>query len=147
MEAAARNSAQAQKERLGGQGPLRLVVVEDDPALRILLKRMLASRADVRCVPSGAKALELLAQLPEIDLVISDLNLGDMSALELLAQLEEKGERWRHRFVICTGGSVGARQSVALGASGVPVLRKPFRADDLRAMVDGFIGRPKPDSL
>lgn len=109
----------------------------------MLLKRMLASRADVRCVPSGAQALALLDQLPEIDLVISDLNLGDMSALDLLDRLEAKGEQWRHRFVICTGGSIGAKQSVALGASGVPVLRKPFRASDLRAMVDGILKEPR----
>lgn len=118
-----------------GQVRPRVLVVEDDPALRLLLERMLGAVAEVHCVGSGKRAMALLAQLQAVDLVISDLNLGDMSALELLSQLEARGQRWRDRFIICTGGSICGAQAERMALSDIPVLRKPFRAKVLRDMV------------
>lgn len=114
----------------------RILVVEDDPALRVLLHRMLDTNARVSCEPSGAQAMARLRQETEVELVICDLNLGDMSGLDLLDQLEGSGQRWRDRFVICTGGSIGDDQNHALEAAQIPVLRKPFRAAVLRRLVE-----------
>lgn len=125
-------------ERVAKSRP-SVLVVEDDPALRSLLHRMLDTTAEVRCVPNGGKAIEFLGSSPEVDLVISDLNLGDMCALALLREIEANGERWNDRFLICTGGSVGTEQAVDLEAANIPVLRKPFRAKALRALVDGLV--------
>lgn len=116
-----------------------VLVVEDDPALRSLLHRMLDETAEVRCVDNGGMAIEFLSRSPEVDLVISDLNLGDMCALSLLRQIESHGERWTHRFLICTGGSVGAEQAGDLEAASIPVLRKPFRVKALRELVDNLL--------
>lgn len=116
-----------------------VLVVEDDPALRSLLHRMLDATADVRCVPNGGEAIAYLGSTPQVDLVISDLNLGDMCALSLLREIEAKGDRWTHRFLICTGGSVGNDQAVDLEAANIPVLRKPFRAKALRDLVDTMV--------
>lgn len=90
-------------------------------------------------MPNGGKAIEYLGRTPEVDLVISDLNLGDMCALALLREIEAKGERWTHRFLICTGGSVGTDQAVDLEAANIPVLRKPFRAKALRELVQNLV--------
>lgn len=113
----------------------RVLIVEDNPSLRHLLERMLAPKARVSTVESGQQALAWLARGLQIDLVLCDLNLGDMSALELLELLAERGECWRSRFVICTGGGVCPAQSRALQRSGIPVLRKPFRAEKLCSTV------------
>lgn len=116
-----------------------MLVVEDDPALRALLHRMLDATAEVRCVPNGGEAIAFLGRSPQVDLVISDLNLGDMCALALLREIEAKGERWNHRFLICTGGSVGNEQAVDLESANIPVLRKPFRAKALRDLVHTMV--------
>lgn len=140
MEASGTSGRRPISEKLPQQGARKLrpsvLVVEDDPALRSLLHRMLDSRAEVQCVPNGGKAIEFLGSSPQIDLVISDLNLGDMCAFALLREIEANGERWTHRFLICTGGSVGVEQAVNLEAANIPVLRKPFRAKALRDLVD-----------
>lgn len=100
---------------------------------------MLDATAEVRCVPNGGQAIEFLGEVPDVDLVISDLNLGDMCALALLREIEANGERWNHRFLICTGGSVGTKQAVDLEAANIPVLRKPFRVKALRELVHNML--------
>lgn len=139
MEALLQREASRPSERVEDQVRPRLVVVEDDPALRLLLQRMLGAVAEVHCVSSGQDALHCLTKLHDVDLVISDLNLGDMSALDLLRSIEAQGQPWKDRFVICTGGGMTGSQSEALASCGIPVIRKPFRAQALRDLVRGFV--------
>lgn len=131
----------------------RVLIVEDNPSLRQLLERMLSPKARVSTVESGQQALAWLGRGLQVDLVLCDLNLGDMSALNLLELLLERGECWRGRFMICTGGEVCPKQSRALQGSGIPVLRKPFRAEKLCRTVasvlqarEGLISQSDPSA-
>ena len=69
----------------GPDRPAHVLVVEDDDAVRALAVRIL-SRADYRVTSaaSGREAFELIAGLDgEVDLVLSDLRMDDVSGPEL----------------------------------------------------------------
>ena len=65
----------------------RILLVEDEPAVRaVLLKRLSAEGFLVRATGGVLEAIALLAEEP-VDLVITDLELGHGSGLDILRQL------------------------------------------------------------
>ena len=68
-------------------GPLRVLYVEDDPALRGILSAILTSRKDIEVVATAASPTEALTQARgvDFDVALLDLALGDdaMSGMEL----------------------------------------------------------------
>lgn len=68
---------------------IRLLVVEDDADQRFLIERRLSDMdVDVKMAASGEEALETLN---EVDLVLLDYRLPDMSGLETLRAIREVG--------------------------------------------------------
>ena len=74
--------------------PLRVLYVEDDPALRGILSAILTSRKDLEVVATAASPTEALAEAErvEFDVALLDLALGDddMSGIELGMALRER---------------------------------------------------------
>ena len=71
--------------------PLKVLVVDDEPPIRKLLRMGLETQGYQTMDASNAKAaLELMSDKP--DLVILDLGLPDMQGLELLAP-DSRSER------------------------------------------------------
>lgn len=74
--------------------PLRVLYVEDDPALRGILSTILTRRQDLQVVATSASPAEALAQarVIDFDVALLDLALGDddMSGIELGMALRER---------------------------------------------------------
>jgi DNA-binding NtrC family response regulator len=105
----------------------RLLVVEDEAALRDSLRRALARDGhEVVDAESVAAGLRLLAQ-SRFDLVLTDIKLQDRSGLELVAEVRR--DHPHVRVVVMTAfGSVNvAVDAMRLGAD--DFLEKPFRMD------------------
>jgi DNA-binding NtrC family response regulator len=103
---------------------MRILVVDDDPAMRELLADRLAER---RWRPASARsvgeALRLMARRP-FDLVLSDVRLPREDGFALLRQLRA---RWPGTSVILTSGfptEETGKQAVEAGAAAF--LSKPF---------------------
>ena len=106
---------------------VRVLIVDDDLALRTILSVMLTQSAFVcRTAASGDEALRLLENQPT-DVVISDLRMPGISGMDLLIEVRE---RYPHlAFLMVTGEDetrVGVR-AMQLGAD--DYLLKPFDAD------------------
>ncbi len=117
--------------------PLKLLVVDDDPAVRATTARMLeAAGHSVDSVSRGTTALAALTAEP-FDLVIVDFAMPGMNGAELLRQA--------HR--VCAGLRAlvisGFSDTQALAASGVaaPILPKPFSSEQLLNAVNKAVGR------
>ena len=105
----------------------RLLVVEDEVALRDSLRRALGrSGHDVVEAESVAAALRLLAE-ERFDLVLTDIKLKDRSGLELVAEVR-RGQPNLRVVVMTAFGSVNvAVDAMRLGAD--DFLEKPFRME------------------
>ena len=88
----------------------KVLVVEDDDVQRNSVCALLSARASVNCevAATGEEALEKLED-EEIDCVILDLNLPDMSGAQLLERLE-KSDRSYPPVVVYTGKELGRRE-------------------------------------
>ena len=69
-----------------GRGPLRVLVIEDDPALGRLIQLVLGQHTrEVTVVRSGEAALEAVRR-HSFDAIASDISLPDMSGLDVINQ-------------------------------------------------------------
>jgi diguanylate cyclase (GGDEF)-like protein len=68
------------------RGPLRVLVIEDDPALGRLIQLVLGQHTrEVTVVRSGAAALDAV-RTASFDAIASDISLPDMSGLDVIAE-------------------------------------------------------------
>jgi two-component system KDP operon response regulator KdpE len=110
--------------------PLKVLVVDDEPPIRKLLRMGLSTQGyDILEAPNGKASLELLAQNP--DLVILDLGLPDMQGLELLRMMRARNEAVPIVVLSSRGDEVGQVQALDLGAD--DYITKPFGMDELLA--------------
>jgi two-component system KDP operon response regulator KdpE len=110
--------------------PLRILVVDDEPPIRKLLRMGLSTQGyGVLEAPNAKTALELLDQKP--DLVILDLGLPDIQGLELLRKIRERNESIPIVVLSSREDEAGKVQALDLGAD--DYVTKPFGMDELLA--------------
>jgi DNA-binding response OmpR family regulator len=129
--------------RAGRQNTARLLVAEDDGAMRAGLARFLRSRDyDVVEAEDGPAALHAVAT-DGVDLVILDLGLPGIGGTEVLATLKQRGNV---PVIICSGqGGEGARiAGLDLGAD--DYLAKPFSLPELEARIRAVLRRGVPQT-
>jgi two-component system, OmpR family, KDP operon response regulator KdpE len=110
--------------------PLKILVVDDEPPIRKLLRMGLTSQGyEVLDAPNGKAALDLLARKP--DLVILDLGLPDIDGLELLRRMRHRQEGLPIVVLSSRGDEAGKVAALDLGAD--DYVTKPFGMDELFA--------------
>jgi len=114
---------------MGAEQAVRVLVIDDDPALREYLEELVARHGyQVETAANGEAALRLVQESPP-DLVTLDVVLPDMDGLEVLRRLKQ---RFPELPVVMLSGHGQARtivEAMRLGAS--DFLRKPFEVEDL----------------
>jgi ribonuclease P protein subunit RPR2 len=119
----------------------RLLLVDDDPGLRLLLRTTLA--ADECAVEETASAEEAadLARFWRPSLVVLDVGLPGMSGLAFCRELKEKPVYGDPKVILLTGGETSAGDALKVGAD--VLLRKPFSPLDLLGAIDQLLdGQP-----
>ena len=110
--------------------PLKILVVDDEPPIRKLLRVGLSTQGyEILEAPNGKASLELLAQKP--DLIILDLGLPDIQGLELLRMIRARNESVPIVVLSSRDDEVGKVQALDLGAD--DYVTKPFGMDELLA--------------
>ncbi len=115
---------------------LPTLVIDDDPSVRAALSGLLTNWGVVfEMAASGAEALALLDAGSTFGLVLADYRLGaDMNGLELLATVKSRQADCRPRMALVTADFDPALVALA-GAQGVPLLQKPLKPAELRALL------------
>lgn len=123
---------------------MRILIVEDDPEVADLLVRTIRKTAwapDV--VGTGREALEALA-INEYDVVVLDLNLPDMSGVDVCRRWREDGGNTPILMLTARAGLNDRVNGLDAGAD--DYLPKPFAVEELLARLRALIRRP-PSTL
>jgi two-component system response regulator AtoC len=115
-----------------GDAATRILVVDDEPAMRDLLVDGLATEAVVESVATGPLGLERVRR-GDVALVITDLRMPGMSGLELCAQVAEQSPGLPVIVLTAFGDFDSAVAAVRAGA--YDFIAKPVRIDLLRIAV------------
>ena len=112
--------------------PLKVLIVDDEPPIRKLLRMGLGTQGyHIIDAPNARTALELMAAEP--DLVILDLGLPDMQGLDLLRQIRQLREDVPIVVLSSRGDEVAKVEALDLGAD--DYVTKPFGMDELLARI------------
>lgn len=115
---------------------IRVVVIDDEPPIRKLLRMGLASQGyEVLEASNGKAGLEMLAENP--DLVILDLGLPDIDGIELLRVIRARNERVPIVVLSSRGDEAGKVAALDLGAD--DYITKPFGMEELLARMRAAI--------
>jgi two-component system KDP operon response regulator KdpE len=110
--------------------PLKVLVIEDEPPIRKLLRMGLSTQSyTVLEAPNAKTALDLLAETP--GLIILDLGLPDMPGLDLLRTLRARNESVPIVVLSSRGDEAGKVRALDLGAD--DYVTKPFGMEELLA--------------
>ncbi len=114
-------------------GPLRILVVDDEPAiLRFLRTGLGAQGYNVSEAQHGRGALEALRR-STIDLVVLDLGLPDLDGLEILRQMRAAGSVLP--VIVLTSRDDERAKVEALDLGADDYVTKPFGIDELFARI------------
>ncbi|MBC7173585.1 MAG: response regulator, partial [Polyangiaceae bacterium] len=118
-----------------GRGEL-ILLVEDEVAVRLVVKRMLEQNGYRLIVASdGREALRAFRQHgDEIDLLLTDVVMPHgVTGTDLLARL--KGRKPELKAILCSGYGAEAAGPALEVLSGAAFLQKPYRFEQLLALV------------
>lgn len=117
--------------------PKRVIVVDDSPVNRAVLKAMLRKLgvADIELAVDGAAALEVLKKDSDFDWVLSDMWMPVMDGPELVKRIREDG-RLAHLKVCSVTADVEAR-TVYKEQGFDALLLKPMTVDGLKGLFAG----------
>ncbi len=133
------------------EGGLSVLLVEDEPANRALVRAIVA-RAD--CVDLGVVRLHEVGTIAEaraflaartVDAVLVDVRLPDGSGLDLVAELRERSDTVRPQVIVVSASVLPAQQSSALATGADGFLGKPFSAADLVDLLKRLAARRRDD--
>jgi two-component system chemotaxis response regulator CheY len=120
----------------------KILVVEDSSVVQQMHRVFLARYRGARLVTAhdGAEALARLAEEPEIDLILLDINMPVMNGLELLERMKKDPAYKAIPTIIITtdGGQADAERCLRMGAQGY--LTKPFSTQKLCKLIEDATG-------
>lgn len=118
---------------------MRILIVEDEPALSRQLKAFFADKGFVTdMAPTAREALYLGTEFPA-DVAIIDLGLPDFSGLELIRRLRQSGRLFP--ILILTARGRWQEKVEGLEAGADDYLVKPFQYEELWARINALIRR------
>jgi DNA-binding response OmpR family regulator len=113
-----------------------ILICEDEPALRELIRVSLGDGFGFLEASDGLEALEL-AKVHHPDVVVLDLMIPGLSGLDVLAKLREETNGQALPVVVISAWGDARDQAFAAGAD--RFVLKPFDPDDLRAVVEELV--------
>jgi DNA-binding response OmpR family regulator len=121
---------------------VRILLVEDDDALREVTRRGLAANGlAVDEASDGAEALDKIGY-NDYDVVVLDRDLPVVHGDEVCRSIVESGTRTRVLMLTAAAETTDLVEGLALGAD--DYLRKPFEMDELFARVVALVRRAAP---
>ncbi|MGC3996623.1 MAG: ATP-binding protein [Anaeromyxobacter sp.] len=141
--------AAAQVQRPAPAGPVAprggseaVLLVEDDPGVRALARRVLDGAGyHVTEAANGAAGLAAAETMPDLRMVVTDVVMPGLSGPALVEQLRR---RQPGVAVLYVSGYAGGGRAAAQGLDPADLLPKPFQPEELLARVRSALDAPRP---
>jgi len=114
-------------------GPIRILVVDDEPAIRRFLRAGLGARGYIVSeLATGLPAIDVVRRRGT-DLVVLDLGLPDVDGLDVIRRIREAGSAVPIVVLSSRDDEAGKVEALDLGAD--DYVTKPFGIDELLARI------------
>lgn len=119
-----------------------ILLVDDSKTMRLVLRAHLAGTgADFLEADSGRSALDILADTPAIDLVISDVRMDDIDGVALVRAIREREDfGTRVGVILISGDNSATVRAKGFLAGADEFLPKPVDPETLQRLVGELLG-------
>jgi two-component system, OmpR family, KDP operon response regulator KdpE len=114
-------------------GPLRVLVVDDEPAILRFLHASLESQGYIVLTAADARIALEMVRKRTADLILLDLGLPDMDGLDVVRQIRDRGETLP--IIILSSRENEGAKVTALDLGADDYVTKPFGIDELLARI------------
>lgn len=124
----------------------KILVVDDEADLEVLIKQKFRKKIrekeyEFSFAINGKDALEKISQQPDLDIVLSDINMPEMDGLTLLSKINEKSPLLKAVIVSAYGDMENIRTAMNRGA--FDFVTKPINFEDLTITVEKTLNHAK----
>ena len=116
----------------------KILIVEDSKLVHRMYDLMLKRHQLVHCY-DGREGLAKLAEHPDANLILLDINMPNMNGLEFLRELRQDQAFTTIPVVIVSTEGKDEDTQRALEAGATTYLTKPFQAEDLNQVVGNLL--------
>ena len=120
----------------------KLLVVEDNLELLMLMQQLLKTTYRVYIARNGKEAMKVIKE-KELDLIISDVMMPEMDGLELTRTIKGDPNYSHLPIILLTAKTQEQDVKEALQYGADEYLKKPFRLGDLKLRIDNIIENRK----
>ncbi len=117
----------------------RILVVDDEPAIVHVVRRILETGHDVTGAASASVGLSLLAADGAYDVVLCDLMMPQMTGMDLYGAVRGLGNGIEDRIVFMTGGAFTSSAREFLESVQNRRIEKPFDLQGIRVLVNELV--------
>jgi two-component system, OmpR family, KDP operon response regulator KdpE len=114
-------------------GPLRILIVDDEPAILRFLRATLESQGYIVSTAANARTAMEIVRKGAVDLIVLDLGLPDMDGLDVVRQIREGGGTLPIIILSSRDNESAKVKAFDLGAD--DYVTKPFGVDELLARI------------
>ncbi|KAM0946917.1 putative response regulator and transcription factor RR-A-type family [Dioscorea sansibarensis] len=121
---------------------MHVLAVDDSSVDRAVISTLLrSSKHRVTAVDSGKRALELLDLEPNVNMIITDYWMPDMTGFELLKKVKGSTEYRQIPVVIMSSENIPTRITKCLEEGAEDFLLKPVRSSDVQRVCSRMMMR------
>lgn len=120
-----------------------ILVVDDSMSMRAIIKKVIAmSGFDVGEIAEAGNGLEALVKLNDFwaDVVLTDIHMPEMDGIKLLEKIKSDPMTAAMPVVMITTESRDEVVSGALAMGAAGYIKKPFRPEDIKALLVEILG-------
>jgi PAS domain S-box-containing protein len=125
----------------------RILIVDDEPRVRVVLSRALSPEHHVEAVAHGRDALERIRAGKRFDVILCDLMMPIVTGVEVYECLLKEAPGQAARMIFMSGSAPSPKLAQFFADAGNPHLEKPFETAALRSLVRRVLdagGDPAP---
>jgi CheY-like chemotaxis protein len=125
---------------------VRVLVVDDNENIRLIIAEYIREVCgyNVFLAENGQEALDMILRGNIFDVVISDVNMPELTGLELFKEVSQACPDLAKRFIFMTGNAL---ELPGLRKTGRPSFEKPFSLTDLGKMIGEVLLRGGQDGI
>jgi CheY-like chemotaxis protein len=116
-----------------------VLVVDDEPMVATVLRRILMIDHDVTSASNGREAMDRFEKGERFDVVLCDIMMPVMNGMGLHAELSKALPEQADRIVFISGGAFTPAAKAFLDRVPNPRVEKPFEAPNIRALVRALV--------
>lgn len=118
-----------------------LLIIDDEPAIRLILEHYFASEYEVVLTANGQEALNWLNQGYLADAIVADYEMPVLNGLDFIRQLRALPMHENTPLLVLSGTDETSKKIICLKAGADDYIVKPFNPEELEIRIQKVMTR------